>query len=92
MIEIKGHRSEVVSVKIMSCYHLLSSQQEGILYAHASIWAVEAPQRHFLRIVYVQYQHLRAIFWSRMTCIGCYVPQTCSSTYRGIATMKVSLL
>ena len=23
-------------------------QQEGILYAHASIWAVEVPQRHFL--------------------------------------------
>ena len=27
-------------------------QQEGILYAHASIWAV-----------YVQYQHLQAVFW-----------------------------
>ena len=60
------------------------NQQEGILYAHASIWAVEVPQRHFLRIVYVQYQHL--------TCIGCYVPQTCSLWYRGISTMKVSLL
>ena len=23
-------------------------QQEGILYAHASIWAAEVPQRHFL--------------------------------------------
>ena len=23
-------------------------QQEGILYAHASIWAVEVPQRHFM--------------------------------------------
>ena len=44
------------------------NQHEGILYAHASIWAVEVPQRHFLRIVYVQYQHL--------TCIGCYIPRT----------------
>ena len=69
-----------------------SGQQEGILYAHASICAVEVPQRHFLRIVYVQYQHLQAVFWSGMTCIGCYAPQTCSSTYRGISTMKVSLL
>ena len=23
-------------------------QQEGILYAHVSIWSVEVPQRHFL--------------------------------------------
>ena len=23
-------------------------EQEGILYAHASIWAVDVPQRHFL--------------------------------------------
>ena len=23
-------------------------QQEGILYAHVSIWAVEGPQKHFL--------------------------------------------
>ena len=23
-------------------------EQEGILYAHASIWAVEVPQKHFL--------------------------------------------
>ena len=23
-------------------------EQEGILYAHASIWTVEVPQRHFL--------------------------------------------
>ena len=23
-------------------------EQEGILYAHASIWAVEGPQKHFL--------------------------------------------
>ena len=67
-------------------------EQEGILYAHASIWAVEVPQRHFLWIVYVRYQHLQAVFWSWMTCIGCYAPQTCSSTYRGISTMKVSLL
>ena len=69
-----------------------SHQQEGILYTHASIWAVEGPQRHFLWIVYVQYQHLQAVFWSWMTCIGCYVPQTCSLRYRGISTMKVSLL
>ena len=25
-----------------------STEQEGILYTHASIWAVEGPQRHFL--------------------------------------------
>ena len=24
------------------------AEQEGILYAHASVWAVEVPQRHFL--------------------------------------------
>ena len=59
-------------------------QQEGILYAYASRWAVEVPQRHFLWIVYVQYQHLQAVFWSWMTCIRCYVPQTCSLRYRGI--------
>ena len=67
-------------------------EQEGILYAHASIWAVEVPQKHFLWIVYVQYQHLQAVFWSWMTCIGCYVPQTCSLRYQGISTMKASLL
>ena len=70
----------------------VSTQQEGILYAHASIWAVEGPQKHFLWIVYVQYQHLQAVFWSLMTCIGYYVPQTCSLRCRGISTMKVSLL
>ena len=34
-----------------NAYMLLQSrlaQQEGILYTHASIWAVEGPQRHFL--------------------------------------------
>ena len=25
-----------------------TQEQEGILYAHASIWAVKVPQRHFL--------------------------------------------
>ena len=70
----------------------LPREKEGILYAHALIWAVEVLQRHFLCIVYVQYQHLQAVFWSWMTCIGCYVPQTCSLRYRGISTMKVSLL
>ena len=69
-----------------------SLEQEGILYTHAWMWAVEGPQRHLLWIVYVQYQHLQAVFWSWMTCIGCYVPQTCSLRYRGISTMKVSLL
>ena len=43
---------------------LVSREQEGILSAHASIWAVEVPQMHFLRIVYVQYQHLQSVFWS----------------------------
>ena len=28
-------------------------EQEGILYAHVSIWSVEVRQRHFLWIVYV---------------------------------------
>ena len=28
-------------------------EKEGILYAHASIWSVEVPQRQFLWIVYV---------------------------------------
>ena len=46
----------------------------------------------FLWIVYVQYQHLQAVFWSWMTFIGCYVPQTCSLRYQGISTMKASLL
>ena len=54
--------------------------------------ATERPQRHFLWIVYIQYQHLQAVFWRWLTCIGCYVPQTCSLRYRGISTMKVSLL
>ena len=27
-------------------------------------------------------QHLQAVFWSWMTYIGCYVPQTCSLRYR----------
>ena len=46
----------------------------------------------FLWIVYVLYQHFQAGFWSWITCIGCYLPQTCSLRYRGITTMKVSLL
>ena len=29
------------------CYSY-NVDQEGILYAHVSIWAVEVPQRHFL--------------------------------------------
>ena len=33
-----------------------------------------------------------AVFWSWMTCIGCYVPQTCSLRYRCISTTKISLL
>ena len=39
---------------------------------------------------YVQYQHWQAVFWSWLTCIGCYVSQTCSLRYRGTSTMKVS--
>ena len=70
----------------------IRDEQEAILSAHASIWSVEVPQRHFLWIVYVHYQHLQALFWSWMTYIGCYVPQTCSLRYRGISTMKVRLL
>ena len=58
-------------------------RQYGLLKCHRGI---------FLWIVYVHYQYLQAVFWSWMTCIGCYVPQTCSLRYRGICTMKVSLL
>ena len=67
---------------------MLWFKQEGILCAHPltrhegiSLWTV-----------YVHYQYLQAVFWSWMTYIGCYVPQTCSLRYRGISTMKVNLL
>ena len=55
-------------------------EQEGILYAHSSIWSVEVRQRHFLWIVYVDSlnRHLQAVFWSWMTYIGSYIPQACS--------------
>ena len=84
--------SVIVVLRFQKPRELTFGQQEGILYTHASIWAVEGPQRHFLWIVYIQYQHLQAVFWGWMTCIGCYVPQTCSLRCRGISTMKVSLL
>ena len=50
----------LISTHRHSCATLLSTykQQEGILNVHASIWAVE-----FLRIGYVHYQHLQAVFW-----------------------------
>ena len=44
-------------------------QQEGILYAHASIRPLEEPQRHFLWIVYVHYQHLQVNFSGAEWCI-----------------------
>ena len=37
-------------------------QQEGNLYAHASTYGLKiVPHRHFLRIVYVHYQHLQPV-------------------------------
>ena len=40
-------------------------QQEGNLYAHASTYGLKiVPHRHFLRIVYVHYQHLQPVLWS----------------------------
>ena len=59
-------------------------------YVNMGCWS--ATEAFSVTIVYVQYQHLQAVFWSWMTCIGCYVPQTCSLRYQGISTMKVSLL
>ena len=54
-------------VSITTCL----DQQEGILYAHASIRSVEVPERNFLWIFYGHRQHLQAVFWSWMTYIGC---------------------
>ena len=71
-------------------------KQEGILYARASIWAIEVPQKDhrgiFCELFTFSTSICRLFFWSWMTCIGCYVPQTCSLWYRGISRMKVSLL
>ena len=42
------HMSQVLSAKRVNGSGSTILEQEGILYAHASIWAVEVPQRHFL--------------------------------------------
>ena len=44
-----GERGEVKNRESQEQPRLVpAKEQEGILYAHASIWAVEVPQRHFL--------------------------------------------
>ena len=52
------------------CSDITTWQQEGILYAHTSICSVEVPQRHFLWIVYIHYQHLQAVFWVEWRILG----------------------
>ena len=70
-------------------------EQEGILYAHASIiyGLLKCHRGIFCELfTLIHYRHLQAVFWSWMTYIGSYIPQACSLRYWGISPLKVSLL
>ena len=85
-----GIPTDLISEPFIDCFN--ENRRAFCLHMHQYGPLNEVPQMRFLWTVYVHYQHLHAVFWSWMTYIGCYAPQTCSLRYQGIFTMKVNLL